>query len=80
METIGHKLTAKGQVTIPKEIRDLLELGTGDRVPFVQRGNVVVVVPLKQTLTDLRGSVTPRNQPEDFDEVRRQTRDRRSFP
>ncbi|MDA1190078.1 MAG: AbrB/MazE/SpoVT family DNA-binding domain-containing protein [Candidatus Poribacteria bacterium] len=76
MEAIGHKLTTKGQVTIPKEIRSLLGLESGDRVLFVRQGGEVLIRPLKVTLNDLRGSVTPRNRPEDFNEVRRQTRQR----
>lgn len=74
MEAIGHRLTTKGQVTIPKEIHDLLGLETGDRVLFVRQGDQVVVRPIKATLNDLRGSVTPRKRPEDFDDVRHQIR------
>jgi len=29
------KLTSKGQVTVPKEIRDSLRLHTGDKVEFI---------------------------------------------
>ncbi|MFK4088669.1 AbrB/MazE/SpoVT family DNA-binding domain-containing protein [Kribbella sp. NPDC020789] len=35
------KLRAKGQVTIPTEIREHLGLHEGDEVEFVIRGNVV---------------------------------------
>jgi antitoxin PrlF len=37
-------VTSKGQVTIPKAIRDLLGVGPGDRVSFIraQDGQVVV--------------------------------------
>jgi antitoxin PrlF len=37
-------LTSKGQVTIPKEIRELLKVESGDRIDFVidPTGNVVV--------------------------------------
>ena len=36
-------MSEKGQVTIPKEIRDALGLKAGDRVVFVERDNEIVV-------------------------------------
>lgn len=49
-------VTSKGQVTIPKEIRDLLHIRTNDKVDFVLEGDRVVLAPVK-TLLDLRGAV-----------------------
>jgi len=49
-------VTSKGQVTIPKEIRDLLHIHSNDKVDFVLEGEKVVLVPVK-TLKDLRGAV-----------------------
>ncbi|WP_435548307.1 AbrB/MazE/SpoVT family DNA-binding domain-containing protein [Desulfobacterium sp. N47] len=49
-------VTSKGQVTIPKEIRNILNIRPNDKVDFTQEGDRVVLVPLK-TLKDLRGSV-----------------------
>jgi antitoxin PrlF len=71
---IGSKLTAKGQATIPKRIREKLDLEPGDRVIFVEKDDVVVLQPVKHTLHDLRGSVKPRKEPEDFDDVRREVK------
>lgn len=51
-------VTTKGQVTIPKPIRDLLNIRPSDKVDFVQQGDRVLLVPVK-TLKDLRGSVAP---------------------
>jgi AbrB family looped-hinge helix DNA binding protein len=70
------KITGKGQVTIPKHIRDHLQLEPGDQVVFVLREGEVLLRPVTQTLLDLRGSVKPRRQPEDFDKVRRQAKKR----
>ena len=50
-------VTSKGQVTIPKAIRDFLHVQPNDRVDFVVEGGLVVVRPVK-TLKDLRGAVT----------------------
>ena len=71
---VGSRLTSKGQTTIPKEIRDHLGIEPGDRVLFLLKDGNVVVQPVKLTLLDLRGSVEPRQSPEDFDAVREQVR------
>lgn len=64
-------LTKKGQVTIPKEIRDQLGLKEKDRVLFLKREGVVILKPFKGNILDLKGSVMPRMRPEDFDAVRK---------
>lgn len=42
---MGATITSKGQVTIPKEIRDYLKLDTGSKVEFVvdENGDVKVI-------------------------------------
>ena len=37
------KVTTKGQVTIPKSIRDLLGLKEGSKILFIQKGNDIVI-------------------------------------
>ena len=64
------KLTSKGQITIPKEIRDYLNVQEGARVIFVMRGNDVVLKVARGTILDLKGSVKPTRRPEDADAVR----------
>ena len=49
-------LTTKGQVTIPKEIREALSLKPGDKIIFEKEGNKVVLKSPK-TLLDFRGYV-----------------------
>ncbi len=70
------KVTSKGQATIPKEIRERLGIKPGDRVAFVVRGDTVIVIPIKGTLRDLRGSIRPKKVPEDLEEVRREVKRR----
>lgn len=48
-------LTSKGQVTIPKEVRDALGLAAGDRVAFVDTADGVLLVPAKGDIRELRG-------------------------
>jgi len=69
-------MTSKGQITIPKRVRDLLDLEPGDRVQFVLKEGEVVLQPIKFTLLDLRGSIKPRRRPEDFHEVRQEAKKR----
>ena len=38
------KVMAKGQVTIPKDVRDILGVSNGDRVSFIVEGNTVRIV------------------------------------
>ena len=38
------KVMAKGQVTIPKDIRKVLGVASGDRITFVVEGNTVRIV------------------------------------
>ena len=66
-------ITRKGQVTIPKEIRESLGIQEGDRVFFVQRGDEVVLKVLQGTILDLKGSVSSTGR-QDFAEVRRQVK------
>ena len=52
------KLTSKGQITIPKEVRRALGVHTGDRLAFrVHDDGSVVVEADKVPLQSLRGSV-----------------------
>lgn len=50
------KVTSKGQITIPVEIRKKLGIHTEDTVDFVLEGDRVLLVPVKN-LRDLRGAV-----------------------
>ena len=65
-------ITRKGQVTIPKVIRDEVNWQEGDRLVFVVRDGEVVLKHLQGTILDLEGSVEPSRHPEDFDAVRRE--------
>lgn len=40
------RITTKGQVTIPQEVREQLHLQPGTEVDFVVEGNVVKIVPI----------------------------------
>jgi AbrB family looped-hinge helix DNA binding protein len=67
-------MTRKGQVTIPKVIRDRLGVKQGEKVFFVMRGEEVVLKVVKGTILDLRGSIRLSTHPEDFEKVRQSVR------
>ena len=57
------KLTSKRQITIPKEIAQKWGVEKGDGVLFLERGDEIIVRPVKRRdLLSLRGSV-PAEQP-----------------
>jgi len=56
-------LTSKGQITIPKQIRERLKLRTGHRVEFcVNREGQVVLQPHNQDVRMLRGLLRSRRR------------------
>jgi AbrB family looped-hinge helix DNA binding protein len=65
-------LTRKGQITIPKPLRDQLGLHLGDRISFHLRGQEIILKPVQGTILDLEGSVQPKSRPESFGDIRRQ--------
>ncbi len=51
-------LTSKGQVTIPKKIRDSLKLNSGDKIDFIISNNMdVVIKPVHKKVDDLFGKL-----------------------
>lgn len=47
----------RGQVTLPKALRDALEIETGDRVRAVQIGDAIVLTPQRLELDALRKEI-----------------------
>lgn len=63
-------VTGKGQVTIPVEIRRLLEVSPGDQVLFRVTEGTVELQSVTMTLEDTFGAVPPLRRPEDFSVLR----------
>lgn len=77
-------MTSKGQLTIPKRVRERLGLHAGDRVEFVEReGGEVVLTKRTGTFEDLAGILshyatdTPIG-PDDIEEARREEYEERA--
>jgi AbrB family looped-hinge helix DNA binding protein len=66
-------VTTKGQVTIPKPVREALRLAVGDQVEFVDLGNGrFELVAVTRDVTELRGMLGPVATPvsiEDMDKA-----------
>ena len=63
------KLGRRGQITLPRDVRERLQLEEGQRVAFVLKGDDVTLQPLVGTLRSLRGFVQV-DGPQDFEQVR----------
>jgi AbrB family looped-hinge helix DNA binding protein len=64
------KIGRRGQITLPKKVRQWLDISEGDRVIFLREGDDVKIKPIRRTLLDLRG-VIPVSGPQDFEVIRR---------
>lgn len=57
-------MTTKGQVTVPREIRERLGLKSGDKLAFTMLSDGTVVMrPKTRRLAELAGSLTRPGQP-----------------
>jgi antitoxin PrlF len=48
-------MTSKGQLTVPKEVRERLNLSAGTRFYVMERNGQVVAIPKNKSLSDLAG-------------------------
>jgi AbrB family looped-hinge helix DNA binding protein len=63
-------LTSKGQVTIPKVVRDALHLHTGDRLDFmIEEDGSIRIIPTVSSVTELKGLVPPPDRPLSIEEM-----------
>jgi AbrB family looped-hinge helix DNA binding protein len=66
MATPRSRVTEKGQVTIPVEMRRELGIAASDSVTFTLRGSVIEL-RRAPNIEEFLGSISPIRQPEDFD-------------
>lgn len=76
---LAAKVTSKGQITIPKEVRDALGIAEGDHVVFRVEQHRAMLAKTPHLL-DLAGviDVPPGKRGTAWDEVRRSTRQARA--
>lgn len=63
-------ITSKGQLTVPKAVRDALGIGPGDRVDFVQMadGNFAVL-PATKSVKTLKGIIPKPKKPVSLEDM-----------
>ena len=66
-------MTSKGQITIPKSIRELFHLHAGDRLEFiVENEDRIVVKPATVDISELEGILhNPKQRPVSIEEMDR---------
>lgn len=67
--SVKPRITQKGQVTIPKNIREYLNLKTNTRVEFQFKKGDIVIRPAASLELNF-GKIKPKNQPENFKKLR----------
>ena len=72
MQEFETTITSKGQVTIPQEIRRLMDVHPKDKVRFEVDGEIVRLTRASSKLLAGYGAVSPHNRPENFQAIREQ--------
>jgi AbrB family looped-hinge helix DNA binding protein len=73
------KVTSKRQITIPREIARKWNVEKGDGILFLERGNEVVVRPVKRMdLLSLKGSVAAEHPAMSFAAIRERVKSERA--
>jgi len=57
MNTITGEIKAKGQLTVPKKIRDMLKLEEGQAVTFLAIGDSVIISPKRLDVDEARRQI-----------------------
>ena len=76
---VRARLSSKGQITVPQEIRERYGLQEGDEVEFIAEDKGPYMVPLKRkNLMDLYGTIKPSRPAPPLVDARKIARARRA--
>ena len=64
-------LTSKGQITLPKSVRERLGVEAGDRIEFIESEQGFVVVPATRDIKALKGLVPKPRKPVSIEDMNR---------
>jgi antitoxin PrlF len=62
-------LTSKGQVTLPKSVRERLGVETGDRLEFIESEQGFLVVAVTRDIRSLKGIIGRPKKPVTLDDM-----------
>ncbi len=65
-------VTSKGQVTIPKPVREAVGIRESDLIEFEVRRGEIVLRPAGGSFLARFGSIAPRDRPENWKRIRKQ--------
>ncbi|CAN0605671.1 unnamed protein product [Ectocarpus sp. 12 AP-2014] len=51
------KVTGKGQITIPSNIRNNLNIPIGSKIELIEQDNCIIIVPINNSLSKLKNSL-----------------------
>ncbi len=68
------KITSKGQITLPKEVRKLLDVQSGSVVVFEKEEDRIVIKPA-QTFREFKGILKNKGKASDFKDVRKNAKE-----
>ncbi len=68
-------ITSKSQITIPKDVREKLNLRPKDRLLVTVQGDRIIMIPIRmRPLSELFGALPVEEPVEDLDTIREQLR------
>ncbi|MBN6741620.1 AbrB/MazE/SpoVT family DNA-binding domain-containing protein [Acidithiobacillus sp. MC6.1] len=63
-------LSSKGQITLPKTLRDLCQLAPGDKIEFLlHEDGLIEIIPVTMPITHLKGMIARPTQPVSLEEM-----------
>lgn len=63
------KVTGKGQITIPSNIRNNLNIPIGSKIELIEQDNCIIIVPINSSLSKLKSSLPKPNSALSIDEM-----------
>ena len=66
---LATRVGRRGQIVLPKEVRQKIRVEEGDQIAFIIDGEQVVIKPITKSLLDMRGSIKVRGE-QNFEKIR----------